>query len=186
MKIYKVFLSIIGILYTYSFIINAEDLQQPKIRSIRDAHPIHLKECVDTMAIFNRPKNLSLSWILKEIIPMQRIGREEVDYDPYALKADSFINSSKIILNYTQKRISDTIFIREMIKPDQRYQMSIWQNANDIMYIFFGNGNVELNDQKYMCKIMPEYKYITSWEKKGYNIMAMVENMMVAIFRAQM
>ena len=108
MKTYKVLL-IICILSAYSFTINAKDFQPPKIRSIRDPYPIHKNECIDTTVVFNRPKNLSLSWLFKKIVPLQHIGREEVDYEPYALKADSFFTSSKIIQNYLNRGTLHTI-----------------------------------------------------------------------------
>lgn len=164
MKTYKVLL-IICILSAYSFTINAKDFQPPKIRSIRDTYPIHKNECIDTTVVFNRPKNLSLSWLFKKIVPLQHIGREEVDYEPYALKADSFFTSSKIIQNYIKQRTSDTIFIREIINPDLMYKMSIWQNDDNIMYVIYDDGNITLNDLKHMCKTTTEYQYIMSWKK---------------------
>lgn len=164
MKTYKVLL-IICILSAYSFIINAKDFQPPKIRSIRDAYPIHVNECVDTTVVFNKPKNLSLSWLFKKMASLQHIGREEVDYEPYELKADSFFTSSKIIQDYIKEITSDTIFIREIINPDQMYKMSIWQNNDNIMYVIFDVGEITLNDSKYICKTTSEYQYIMSWEK---------------------
>lgn len=183
MKTYKVLL-IICILSAYSFIINAIDFQPPKIRSIRDAYPIHVNECVDTTVVFNKPKNLSLSWLFKKMASLQHIGREEVDYEPYELKADSFFTSSKIIQDYIKERTSDTIFIREIINPDQMYKMSIWQNDDNIMYVISGVGEITLNDSKYICKTTSEYQYIMSWKKMTYNIMEMVKNIMAASFHA--
>lgn len=125
-------------------------------------YPSHIcfNEVTDTTFHLLKGGQLTLGQLFNNLLPMQRIGREDNDHndDPYLNKAEKGAFED-FIESFMRKHPSDTIFIKEDIYRDGDYVLSFWVNPDEVFYIRAGTLNVTSvkNDR--------ELQYIDAWRK---------------------
>ena len=86
-----------------------------------------------------------------------------MEYDPYLLKCQEFVDTLRILRDYIGDVQRDTVFIVEKISKAQDYFMEIWREPDSILHI--SDTGVWRVKKKQKLLRQSEYNYIINWNK---------------------
>lgn len=164
MRLIKILIVTFVLSTAYAISIDARYRYTSKVVQTLPRYPydanIYPGECVDTFIALKNEGNITLPWLLEQILPLQTKGRDSIHNDPYALKVHEDIVSLSPIQNYNID-MNDTIFIVEKIGKTSKYTMELWNRSAESLLEINGMGRYVYRE----VMGSRENRYIKNWQK---------------------